>query len=341
MRPAAPGPPGLPGRAGLPGLPDRFQRRVRQARVHVRAAHHDAVPAGVGDQRLGRVEAHRLRPQQPREERVRVIALEEGAGEDQVGEAQRVALREPVAGEGPHPVENTPGRLLVHPVARGALQEAPAQPLHPPAGPFRPHRVPQLVGLGGGEVRDVERDLHQLFLEQRHAQGLVQRVRQQRMVVFPVLPAGVAADVGVHGPALDRTGADERHLDGQVVERPRRQPRQGRQLRTALHLEHAEGVGAAQHRVHLVVVQVQVGQVDVDALVRGHQIQHVVQRGQHAQPEQVELDQSHGGTVVLLPLQDAASGHPRPLDRDDLAHRPVADDHAARVDPQVPGEVLQ
>ncbi len=45
-----------------------LQRRVRQAGVHVGTVHDHPVPTGVGDQRLRRVEAHRLGPQQRRAE---------------------------------------------------------------------------------------------------------------------------------------------------------------------------------------------------------------------------------------------------------------------------------
>ncbi len=71
------------------------------------------------------------------------------------------------------------------------------------------------------------------------------------------------------------------------------------------------------------------------------QLEAVVQRRQHAQAEQVELDQADGRAVVLVPLQDGAVRHPAPLDRADLDDRPVADHHAAGVDAQVPGRVLQ
>ncbi len=69
------------------------------------------------------------------------------------------------------------------------------------------------------------------------------------------------------------------------------------------------------------------------------QVDHVVQGVEHAQAQQVELDQAGRGAVVLVPLEHGAAGHAGPLDRADLDHRPVADDHAPRVDAQVAGEV--
>ena len=60
--------------------------------------------------------------------------------------------------------------------------------------------------------------------------------------------------------------------------------------------------------------------------------------GEHAETEQIELDQAGRRTIVLVPLQHAAARHPSPLHRADLHHRAVADDHAARVDAEVTGE---
>ena len=72
----------------------------------------------------------------------------------------------------------------------------------------------------------------------------------------------------------------------------------------------------------------------------GHEVEAVVQRRQHAQAEQVELDQARVRAIVLVPLQHGAARHPRPLHRAHLPHRAVADHHAARVDAQVPRQPL-
>ena len=146
-------------------------------------------------------------------------------------------------------------------------------------------------------------------------------------------------DVRVHRPALDRPGPDQRHLDDQVVEHPRLQPGQRGHLRAGLHLEHADGIGALQHLVHRGLGEVELGQVDVDALVLGHQVDGVVQRREHAETEQVELHQTDCRAVVFVPLQHAAVLHPRPLHRAHVGDRPVADHHAAGVDAHVPRQV--
>ena len=65
-----------------------------------------------------------------------------------------------------------------------------------------------------------------------------------------------------------------------------------------------------------------------------------VQGGKHAEAQQVELDQARPGTVVFVPLQDAAISHARPLDRAHLGHGAVAYDHASGMDAKVAREVL-
>ena len=110
------------------------------------------------------------------------------------------------------------------------------------------------------------------------------------------------ADVRMHRAALDGPGTDQRDLDHQVVEATRLQSRQGGHLRTRFDLEHADGVGAAQHRVHLVLLRDRC-QIDLVPAVLADEIDRVVQGTEHAETEQIELHQSGRSAVVLVPLQ--------------------------------------
>ena len=143
----------------------------------------------------------------------------------------------------------------------------------------------------------------------------------------------------MHRTALDRPGTDQGDFDDEVVEAPRLEPRQRRHLRPRLDLEHADGVGAAQHGVDLVLLG-QLGEVDLVTPVLADQVDGVVQRRQHPEAEEVELDESGSGAVVLVPLQHGAIGHPPPLHRAHLDHRAVADHHPPGMDPEVAGGVL-
>ena len=213
------------------------------------------------------------------------------------------------------------------------------QTFHALLAAFGSHGLAQLVGVARAEPRDVDCHLHELLLEERHAEGLRQRFLEQGMQVCDRLFAVAPTDVRVHRTTLDGAGADERHLDDKVVERTRPQPRQRGHLCTRLDLEHPDGIGFAQHVVDRVLLG-DGGEVDVATVVRTDEIDGVVQGAEHAQAEEVELDEPGGRAVVLVPLQHAAPGHATPFDRAHLDDGAIADDHAPRVDAEVAREVL-
>ena len=134
---------------------------------------------------------------------------------------------------------------------------------------------------------------------------------------------------------MDRSRSDEGDLDGQVVERPRSQPGQSGQLGAGFDLEYPDRVGAAEHLVHGFIVVIDLRPVDEDPGVAVDEPDHLVQGGEHAQAEQVELDQVHGRAVVLVPLDDGAVAHRRLLDRHDFADGTVGQYHPAGVDAQM------
>ena len=250
-----------------------------------------------------------------------------------------MALGEAVVGEGVQLPPDLLADLVVDAVGPHAREEPLLELRQPLVAAFRPDRLAEPVGLGGGEVRHVDGDLHELLLEERHAEGLGERLAQQRMRVGDRLGTVAAPDVRVDRAALDRAGPDEGHLHDQVVEAAGLQPGQRGHLGTRLHLEHADRVGRAEHLVDLGLLG-QRGEIDLDALVQADEVDGVTEQRQHPEPEQVELHQPHRGAVVLVPLQDAAALLARPLHGAHLDDGPVTDHHPAGVDPEVAGEVL-
>ena len=220
----------------------------------------------------------------------------------------------------------------------GPLPEPLVEGLHAPLAALGAHGLAEPIGLGGGEPGHVDGQLHELLLEQRDAEGLGQGRLAQGMGVGDVLLAVATPDVGVHRAALDRPGADQGHLDHQVVEHPGLQPGQGGHLGPGLDLEHPHRVGPAEHGVDLGVLG-QLGHLQAPTGPGGHRVEGQVEGREHAQAQEVELHQARRRAVVLVPLEDAAVGHAGPLDRAHLDDGPVADDHAAGVDPQVAGGV--
>ena len=81
-------------------------------------------------------------------------------------------------------------------------------------------------------------------------------------------------------------------------------------------------------------------EVDVDALVRLDHREHLLDRAEHPEAEEVHLHDAEVGAVVLVPLDDDAPLHRRGLERDDLVEPSHRHDHPARVLPEVARQVL-
>ncbi len=155
------------------------------------------------------------------------------------------------------------------------------------------------------------------------------------------LPPGGSPDVGVHGATLDRAGADQGDLDREVVVGPGLQAGQRADLGPALDLEHSDRVGPAQHVVDRGLLLGHRGEVPLLTQVLGDDPHRVVERPEHAEAQQVELDQPHPLAGVLVPLQDRAVVHAPALDGAHLADGPLGEDHAAGVDAEVTGTAEQ
>jgi hypothetical protein len=120
------------------------------------------------------------------------------------------------------------------------------------------------------------------------------------------------------------------------------QARQHRHLRARLDLEDADRIGTLQHLVGRAVVRRDVVQRERTALGVAPAVkrERIAQQREHPESEQIDLDQTQVGEVVLVPLHDRAIAHRRPLDRCDLDQRRARDHHPAAVDPHVPREAV-
>ena len=172
-------------------------------------------------------------------------------------------------------------------------------PLASPGG----HRPPQLIGLAGSEAAGDHRQLHHLFLENRHAAGAPEdggNFRTHRLDGFLAVPA---TQVGMDHVALDRPRPDQRHFDDQVVEIARSEARQHGHLCTRFDLKDADRVGSAKHVIDCRVFGRYIRQVNAD------QIQRPVDRREHAEGQDVDFQQSERVEIVLVPLDHRTLGH--------------------------------
>ena len=142
----------------------------------------------------------------------------------------------------------------------------------------------------------------------------------------------------MHHVALDRPRPDDRHLDDEVVELPGFQPRQHGHLRPTLDLEDAERVGAADHVVDLRILGRHLSERQPAAVAGIEQFEGAAQARQHAQRQDVDLEDADRVEVVLVPFDHPALVHRRLHDRHHLVEPVAGDDEAADVLGEMPGK---
>ena len=118
----------------------------------------------------------------------------------------------------------------------------------------------------------------------------------------------------MHHVALDRPWPDDRHLNDDVVERARLQPRQHRHLRSRFDLKRPQRVGFADHRVGGGVLGRDGCQIQHLAFMFRQQIERAPHTAQHAKTEHIDLHEAEGVDVVLVPLDYLAVDHGGRLD---------------------------
>ena len=130
--------------------------------------------------------------------------------------------------------------------------------------------------------------------------------------------------------ALNRPRSHDGHFDDEVIEITRLQTRQHRHLRTRLDLKHTDRISPAQHVVDLRILRRYRGQSHRRPPSRQtplrDQIEYSSDRRQHAEREQVHLEQTERIEIVFVPLNDCAVDHTRILDRYQLLEQ-IARDH--------------
>ncbi len=202
------------------------------------------------------------------------------------------------------------------------------------------HRLAQAIGLARREPGADPGKLHQLLLEDGDPEGLLEDRFRRRMRVADILFAVPTPEERMDGLTLDRAGPDEGHFDRQVVERSRLQLRKGRHLRPGFDLEDPDGVGPGHQVVYDGFLR-DGGEVDVDAVCLRDHVDGQVHAVERTEGEQIELDDPHRCTVVLVPLENGAILHPSPLHRHRLPERTACNDHATRVDTEMTREPVE
>ena len=135
---------------------------------------------------------------------------------------------------------------------------------------------------------------------------------------------------------LNRAWADDGNLNDQVVEDLRLQARQHVHLRAAFHLENAQAVTAREHGVGGRVRSGNFGEV-ADSQKR----EGLLDAGQHAKCQDVDLHDPKRIDIVLVPLDERAVRHGGVADRDGFIQATAGEHEAADMLGQVARETHQ
>ena len=184
------------------------------------------MPLRVFHERRRVVEAHRPRVQDRGVEGGRVVRLQIRARVRDQRERRRVRFGEPVERERRDGFHD----LLLRRGVDSPLGHAAPQLLldrsHPLLRALEPHRAPQFLRLAAREARGDHRDLEQLLLEERDAEGALQDRLEGRVRVLDGRHAAPPIEERMHHAADDRTRPDDRDLHDDVVEDFRRVARE-------------------------------------------------------------------------------------------------------------------
>ena len=308
------------------------------AGVDVRRQHRNAPPLRFVNQRVGRIEPHRLLVEQRAQELGPVVLAQPRRLVGQQPERRAVRLGEAEAREARDHRPHALGQRFVDvgmPRHR-SRHEAVAVGLDRRLRALARHRPPQSLGLARREAGERPRSLDHLVLEDDRAECLAQHGLQARVVIGHLevrvhALALLALDVGVDRAADDRPGAHDRHLDRQVLERLGPRAPQRAHLRTALDLEDAGGVGLLDRLVRGWVVVGDSRKVDPLAAPRRDHLDAALDRREHPQSEQVDLQEARVAAGVLVPHDHLPALHRGGHDGAAVDQGASGDDHPARV----------
>ena len=328
------------GRLGTTRL-TALQRVVPVAVAHVHRPHGHPVAAGILQQAAGRIEAHRLGIEQRTDEGGGLMALEPAAHVGDQRKRAGMAFRKAIVGKSLQLLEDPLGKRQAVAAFLHATYQALAVDLQVAMTAPGRHRTPQMISLARGVAGGDDGQLHGLLLKERHPQRALEDLAQRLGRIVDRLQPLTTAQVRMHHVALDGAGPDNGHLNDQIVEAARPQPRQHRHLGAGFDLEDPHRVGRTDHVVGGGIIRRDGGRCQVTAAVPRQQRQRLAHAGQHAQRQAIHLQHAQHVQVVLVPLDDGSRRHGRILDGHQTGQRAVGDHEPAHVLRQVPGMVAQ
>ena len=319
----------------------RFECRIPRRACQVHRPHLDTVSSTILDQGARCVEPHRLCIQHCRQEFGMVVVSQPRRRIHEQRKTGGVTFGKPVVGKGVDLCKDTVRDITVDAVGVHAGEHLLAQRFHLFVAALVSHRPTQCVSLTGREAGAGNGNLHALFLKQRHTERALEDRFERGMRIDHLLDTRAPPQIRMYHRTLNRTGADDRDFDDDIVERARLETRQRVHLRTTLDLEHPDGIGGAHIVVHGLVAGVEQREIDRHAARLPHVHETILQYGEHAQAEQVDLDQARGIEIVAFPLNHGAARHRCRFNRHHGGQRLAREHKAADMNRAMAWELMQ
>ena len=279
-----------------------------------------SVPSRVVNQRRDRIETHRLRIQQSKQELRRIVRLQPGGGKRDQREAPRVRLGETVVREADEILTDLVGdfrRHVLDVAARRPREHRRAEIVQREHQLFLladvAHRPPQRVGLAAAVAAEGHADRHRLLLKNRNAlrpfQNRLERGMRIRHRLQPQSPLGIRVDE----LRLNRARSDQRHLHDDVVQTIRLGVMDRRDLRARFDLERPDRLCLGDQIVGRLVVRRQRVHLRARAGADLDRIEGPADHRQSTEAEEIELRHVDEVEIVLVELEDRPP-HRRLLD---------------------------
>ena len=290
----------------------------------------------ITDELCGGIKTHRLRIKQAAGEHRGVIMLDPRRDIDEPRERLRMAFGEAIAAEPLDLLEAALGEILLVPARDHAADHLLTEIVDRSDVAKGRHRAAQAVGFLRSKFGGGDRQIHRLFLKERHAEGVTQNFAQfigiMRRVgrrIFDLFLSVPPSQIGMHHIALDRSGTDDRDLHDQIIELSRAQPRQHVDLRTTFDLKDPDAVALAQHVVNrrILGIDVELQRVIAQPMF-AHQVVTFADAGQHAERQHINLHQPQSVDVVLVPFDESPALHCGVVDRNQFVEPPLGEHEA-------------
>ena len=314
-----------------------LDRALGARAVDVRRPNLHPAPLRIAHERRRRIEAHRLRVQERAEELARVVAPQPRRLVREQRERRRVRLRKAEPREADELVVDHVRDLLVDAVSEAPVDEARPKRLDRLFAPLAAHRAPQPFGLpdreaGRGHRRRRAPDPGRR--RRRACRAAARAATRARPAARTHGSASRGARCSMYGCTAfpwigpGRTSATctvrSSRFSGRVCSRLC--------ICARLSIWKTPTVSALLDLgVDRRVVERDARQVDRLAAQPRDAVDRVLDRREHAEPEQVDLQEAGVAAAVLVPLADLAARHRGRLHRHEVDQRARRDDHPARV----------